>query len=256
MSFVEGGGGGGVKWQIFRKMIPKLKDGMHPRVMSIYFIDSWICNALLKLQSHCTISIHNKIQIAILMNRHSFLLLLLFGQLNSRSMRAGSHHGPWDHIMEDGIFLRSDLMVQHAWSDFFKSIYKAFGPLTRCKPNVDQKEWPCTKSERANFFNICPKRAILEIKFKLDRSPVFFSLRLLFAKKHFVKNLSWRHFFALYMLPFTKIMPKSQLNFPSLWKGCFEFISLNVDCGYYMHKLRAWSGIDHYVLETWEMSHF
>ena len=32
------------------------------------------------------------------------------------------------------------------------SIYKASGPLTRCKPNVDQKEWPCTKKWSCWFF--------------------------------------------------------------------------------------------------------
>jgi hypothetical protein len=39
-----------------------------------------------------------------------------------------------------------------------ESIYKAFGSLTRCKPNVDQEEWPSTKNECADFLNICPKR--------------------------------------------------------------------------------------------------
>ena len=32
------------------------------------------------------------------------------------------------------------------WSDFLKKlIYKAFGPFTRCNPNMDQGEWPCNK---------------------------------------------------------------------------------------------------------------
>ena len=39
------------------------------------------------------------------------------------------------------------------WSDFLKNhIYKAFGPLTRCKPNVDQEGWPCTKKWTCWFF--------------------------------------------------------------------------------------------------------
>ena len=32
-----------------------------------------------------------------------------------------------------------------------KPIYKAFGPLARCKLNVDQEEWPCTKSDYVDF---------------------------------------------------------------------------------------------------------
>ena len=43
------------------------------------------------------------------------------------------------------------------------SIYKAFGPLTRCRPNVDQEESSCTKSECDDFLNICPKMTILKI---------------------------------------------------------------------------------------------
>ena len=35
--------------------------------------------------------------------------------------------------MEDGLF--------HG-PIYLKKIYKAFGPLTTCKPNVDQEEWP------------------------------------------------------------------------------------------------------------------
>ena len=32
-------------------------------------------------------------------------------------------------------------MVQLPWSDFFKeSIHKAFGPLLKCNPNVDQED--------------------------------------------------------------------------------------------------------------------
>jgi hypothetical protein len=32
-----------------------------------------------------------------------------------------------------------------SWFDSSKSIYKAFGTLTRSKPDVDQEEWSCTK---------------------------------------------------------------------------------------------------------------
>ena len=49
------------------------------------------------------------------------------------------------------------------WSNFHgpiskkKSIYKAFGPLTRCKSNVDQEESPCTKKWMCWFFYYMPK---------------------------------------------------------------------------------------------------
>ena len=77
-------------------------------------------------------------------------------------VRASLHHGPWSWTMEDGIFSWSNF---HGLISLKKSIYKAFGPLTRCKLNVDQEEQPCTKrndhapkSECAGFFfNICPK---------------------------------------------------------------------------------------------------
>ena len=65
-----------------------------------------------------------------------------------------------------------------------KSIYKAFGPLTRCKPNVNQEEWSCTKSECVDFFIICPKRVVLKKYSSLTillSSLVFTSLHFLFS---------------------------------------------------------------------------
>ena len=43
------------------------------------------------------------------------------------------------------------------------SIYKAFGPLNRFKPNVDQEEQPCIKDVLI-FIHVCPKRVILTPK--------------------------------------------------------------------------------------------
>jgi hypothetical protein len=50
-------------------------------------------------------------------------------------------------------------MVQLSWSNFFKKNknYKAFGSLTRCKPNVDQEEWPCTKKWMCWLFEYMSK---------------------------------------------------------------------------------------------------
>ena len=44
-----------------------------------------------------------------------------------------------------------------SWYDFrgitLKKIsFESFGLLTKCKPNVDQEEWACTKNECAGFF--------------------------------------------------------------------------------------------------------
>ena len=68
---------------------------------------------------------------------------LMFSVTSPRvALRAGLHHRPWSRTMEDGLFPWSDLMVQLSWSSFLN---KAFGSLIRCKLNVDQEEWPCTK---------------------------------------------------------------------------------------------------------------
>ena len=46
---------------------------------------------------------------------------------------------------------------------FEKISFENLGPLTRCKPNVDQENDHAPKSECANFFlNTCPKRAVLK----------------------------------------------------------------------------------------------
>ena len=48
--------------------------------------------------------------------------------------------------MDDGPIQWSNLMDQLPWSDFLKNqLRKPFGPLTTCKPNVHQEEWPCTR---------------------------------------------------------------------------------------------------------------
>ena len=48
-----------------------------------------------------------------------------------------------------------------------KLIYKAIGPLTRCRPNVDQGNDHATRSGCAAFCNISPKRAVLGKKISL-----------------------------------------------------------------------------------------
>ena len=68
-----------------------------------------------------------------------------------------SDHGSWPFSMVQ-------LMVQHPWFNFLENQIQSLWTLTRCKLNVDRKEWPCTKSECAVFLNVCPKMAVLERK--------------------------------------------------------------------------------------------
>ena len=73
---------------------------------------------------------------------------LCFLPSTTRNMisRGGLHYGPWSRTMEDGLCQWSEFMVRIPWSDFIKyTFFESLGPLTWCKSNVDQEEWPCTK---------------------------------------------------------------------------------------------------------------
>ena len=61
-----------------------------------------------------------------------------------------SDHGRWPFSMVQ-------LMVQHPWFNFLENQIQSLWTLTRCKLNVDRKDWPCTKSECAGFFKCMPK---------------------------------------------------------------------------------------------------
>jgi hypothetical protein len=83
--------------------------------------------------------------------------------------------------MEDGrIFL---------WSDFhdlisLKKYYKAFGPLTKCKPSVTKNNDHAPKIECV-FSNICAKREVSKKEsLKFDHYFSLFCLHLLFPKKN------------------------------------------------------------------------
>ena len=61
-------------------------------------------------------------------------------------LSANLHHGSWSRTMKDGFFSMVQLDRPTSMVPFLKkSIHKSFAPLTSCKPNVDQEEWPCTK---------------------------------------------------------------------------------------------------------------
>jgi hypothetical protein len=65
-------------------------------------------------------------------------LLVDKGQFTPWTMKW--EHGRWPFSM-----VRLDGPPSMVWFLWNKSIYKAFGPLTRHKLNVDQEEWPCTR---------------------------------------------------------------------------------------------------------------
>ena len=56
---------------------------------------------------------------------------LVANEFPTMTLRASIHHGPWSRTMEYGLFHGPTSML---WF-LKKSIYKAFGSLTRCKPN-------------------------------------------------------------------------------------------------------------------------
>ena len=72
-----------------------------------------------------------------------------------------------------------------SWSNFHGPISWKINlqSLTRCKPDVDQEEWPCTKTWMCGFFfYICPKKVVLKI-LKSHHSLAFSCLHLLSPKK-------------------------------------------------------------------------
>ena len=80
--------------------------------------------------------------------------------------------GPWKMVV---------LVVQVYGPTSYKINFESFGPLTRCKPNVDQEQWPCTKKWMCWFFfkhdlkGYFPK----EKNIKFDHSLVFIPVKCL-----------------------------------------------------------------------------
>ena len=120
--------------------------------------------------------------------------------------------GSW----KDGLFPWVDLMVKLPWSNFFKiSIYRAFGPLTSCKPNVDQEEWPCTKKWLCLFFEYMPEKD----KFRKNNSSLTIllpSLVFIFSSPKTLSLENWyNNIFLLGALAFSTrapILPLSPQN--------------------------------------------
>ena len=99
-------------------------------------------------------------------------------------LRAGLHHGPWSRTMEDEIFPWSDLMVQFPWYHFLQNQFtKLLGPSFGANRICIKRNGHAPKSDCANIFKLCPKRAVLEKIIKYDYSLVFSCLRLNSSKK-------------------------------------------------------------------------
>ena len=71
-------------------------------------------------------------------------------------LKGSLHPGPQSCSMSNGHFLWSHFHCQF----YEKYNYKAFGPLTRCKQDVNQVKWPCTKKWTCSFFLIYAPKGI------------------------------------------------------------------------------------------------
>ena len=66
------------------------------------------------------------------------------------------------------LIMRYEFMVYISWFEFLKKmIYKAVGPLTSWKLNVDQEEWPCGKKWLCWVFKYKPKKGNFGKKWSL-----------------------------------------------------------------------------------------
>ena len=64
-------------------------------------------------------------------------------------------------------------MVQLPWSDFKRiRIYKVFGPLIRCKLNVNQKEWPGTKKWMCWFLFFFQYMTLMVVTLVFHNTPI------------------------------------------------------------------------------------
>ena len=123
----------------------------------------------------------------------------------SISLRANLHHLPWSWNMEGGMFSWSNLMVQISWSDpLKKSIYKAFGPLTRCNSMWTKRNDQASKGECVGFLNISPKLAIFR---KPNQVWPFSCLHLILSQKKFCHFLTITTFLCHGPLPFSTRAP-------------------------------------------------
>ena len=112
---------------------------------------------------------------------------------------AGLHHGPWSRTIEDGLCPWSDLMVPTSMIRIKRSVYKVFGPLTRCEPNVDQEEWPWTKKLMCLFIWIYAQKGKFWKERKYQVWP--FSCLLLSSSSFPQKKFSLKIYYNYISLP-------------------------------------------------------
>ena len=69
--------------------------------------------------------------------------------------------------MKEGHLQWSEFMVQLPWSNFLKIGFESLGPLIRCKPNVNQEEWPIHQKWMCWFFLMHAQNGSFEISSRL-----------------------------------------------------------------------------------------
>ena len=91
--------------------------------------------------------------------------------------------GPWRMVFFHALTSWSSF---HGLISLKKSINKVSGLLTRCKPNMDLKEWPCTKKWMCWNFWYMPQEGSFEKKRKNQVGPFscLSCLHLLFPQKN------------------------------------------------------------------------
>ena len=132
-----------------------------------------------------------------------------------------SDHGRWPYSM---VWLHGPTSRVHFLK---KSICKVFGPFTRCKRNVHQEEWPCTKkwlymSGKGGFWKI----------FKFDHSLIFiFSSPKHVSLKKYYNNikLSWSHALCPPKAPLLPLPHQNSLDHASVNNvGLKQFVFLGI----------------------------
>ena len=150
--------------------------------------DIW-CQLMVDVNERCFILVHRLklIIVAIKATRQGcrkqlvFLERLSKGRFTLRTMK--SDHGRWPSLM---VRLGCPTFMIRF---FPKPLYRFFGPLTTCKPNVDQEEWPCTKKWMCWLFLIHAQKGQFW-KNKTNQVWPFSCLLVGFTSLHFLLNVA------------------------------------------------------------------
>ena len=125
-----------------------------------------------------------------------------------------------------------------SWSNFhgpisYKINLQSLWALTKCKPNVNQREWPCTKKWMFWFFNhLCPKRAILKRISSL--TILLSSIIFIFSMSRYAASVTTPHpggFIHLELDEWTLVVGEMLLSEePPPWLGILAKSSLVSEC--------------------------